>query len=661
MAVKTVVVTISAGLVASDLDAYPVHIDLASFGAEFWDFVRSDGGDLRARALSGQIRYPIDVVSINKGNQTGHIFVRVPVLAAGNQFRIDFGDANEQMPDANNPLIGRYAVWKDFGPVFTGFSDDLYRRRFTSWNKYPGLDRNGNFIHATGGFLRAGRGDEPDLPYRSFSWIGKRTGGSGDGAIMSINGETQWQVPINNGTAFFSPERETLYMRENGKIGLYNTEGDEWLQGGAWSSGELMQVGFYHAGVLYRSIFQNGAIIATENDVQLVPTEGNYKYFAAESNSAVTPLTCKFHLAYMYRGILSDDWIAFEYANWFNPSTTIAFEIVDLQEYLDMSILYAGTSMADFAYFGSVAASALTTRKDMYVSESIELSASDDLVANIGAVSDFWVCFYFYGLANPNTDNAFIRFYNTGYSTANALLRLNMFDGNGNLSYWNGSEYVNDNAFSDALMFAESVVRVDLHIVLSDTAGKFDVYINGEFDAGLSFVDTILTTATDIDRVSFRGASVFDTVYYSGIIISDEDTRGMRLVQRLPTLAGSQVDWTGDVSAVDEVGVNDADAITSATTDQVELFNFDDLPTEFASSPIAAVVLSARAQSSAVSPTTIDGVTRINGVNYDQSPQREIPTAYAPAQFIFPTNPETLSEWTTADVNAAEFGVKSKA
>ncbi len=655
MALGTLIVTIAAGKVSADLEYFPVLVNLANAPTGFWDMVKTDGGDMRARPMSGSTKYPMDLIAFNKVAKTGYAFVRVPVLAAGNAFRIDVGDPSLTLPTYETPLIGAAKVWKNFGPVFCSLAGDKNKwfRRSANWsrNYYPSIDQNGAFIHASGGFARAGRGADPDINARSFSWIGKRTGGSDNGAILSSNG-------YETGNA----DRQTLFMRSNGHLGLWNSV-DGWLDGGTWALNENMQAGYVHEGTVRRSIFKNGAVIVTDTGCDLVPTDGNFKYFGAESNDINAPLTAKWQLGYMFRGVLSDDWIAFEYENWFNPSTTLSYSFVDLRSLLDMTIYFAGTSIADFLVADSPALETGAGNKDSYVSEGFSIGSSADGGCYIDfdtAINDFWISAYLIQTSGTGTPASGLALYNKAYSTTNKLFHISADSGSNipKLYYWNGSSSVNFDSGTSIV----SLCRWDIHVVISDSGGVFELYRNGELDADFTSVggDTKLTTATAIDRIKFNCVGV-GTTRWSSIIIADSDTRGMRLVQRLPTGAGNDTAWTGAYTDIDETGYSDSDVLTSASPNDIELFTFADLPTEFNASPIAAVVLSGRMQASNVSPTGIDGVARVNGTNYSEVTERAVPLSFGPAQVIFPVNPETLAEWTATDVNAAEFGVRSKA
>lgn len=637
----TIIVTISGSIVTDNIAAFPLYVDMSNFPVGFWDIVKSDGGDLRARAIAGTVKYPIDLVAIDTTAQTGHMFVRVPILNTGFQFRIDFGDETLDFPDPDTPGIGSNLVWQGFGPVVCGFSADFNRR---PWNltKYPTVELNGDFIHATGGFLRAGRGADPDISVRSFSFIGKRTGGSDNAAAVSSNG---YQTG--------NDDRETLFFRGNGEIGVWNNV-DGWLSAGAWSPNVMTQIGWSHNGTVNRRLYQDGEQIASQSGVALIPSDGNYKYFCAESNDINAPLTAKFYYAYMKREALTENWYACEYKNWFAPGSVIAYQLVDFQELLDMTVLFAGTSIADFRWQGTPTAS--TSDKDTYCAESVHVNqgTANFAVAEFSdAVSE--VYFSYYALYHFDTNNHTHTMVSIKDAADNELAAL---WGDRQVAINVGSGLVDNGS---PLSFpTDALARFDWYYLQDNTNGRLQIWINGV--SVFNFTgDTIGGSLGQAAKIHFQSMGVNSDNYgrYSGVLVADTDTRAMRLVQRLPTGNGAQTGWTGDYTSIDETGVNDADFITSASVGDTETFTFADLPSEFANSPIAAVVLSGRMQGSLTSPTALRGIARIGTTDYEEDVSNPMTTSYGPTQIIFPLNPSNVAEWTASDINAAEFGFKS--
>lgn len=639
----TIIVSIADSLVTDNIAAYPVYIDMSLFPIEFWSIVKSDGGDLRARAITGTVKYPIDLVAIDTTAQTGHMFIRVPILNTGFQFRIDFGDEELDFPDPDEPGIGSNLVWQGFGPVVCGFSADFNRR---PWNltKYPTVELNGDFIHTTGGFLRAGRGADPDVNERSFSFIGKRTGGSDNAAAVSSNG---YQTG--------NDDRETLYFRANGEIGVWNNV-DGWLSAGAWSPNVMTQIGWAHNGTANRRLFQDGAQIASESGVALIPSDGNYKYFCAESNDINAPLTAKFYFAYMKREALTEDWYAFEYANWFTPNTALTYQLIDFQEVLDMTVLFAGTSIADFRWVGTPSVNTTSSDRDTYCAEAVHTyqGVANYVVAELSdAVSEVYFSYYVkYHFDTNNHTHVMVGLLDAADNDLAGLWGDRQFAINV------GSGLVDQGS---PISFAmDTLLRFDWYYLQDNTAGRLQVWVNGVSVYNYTG-DTIGGSLGQVAKIKFQSMGINGDNWgrYSGVIVADTDTRAMRLVQRLPTGNGANNAWTGDYTSIAETGINDADFITSASVGDKETFTYADMPSEFANSPIAAVVISGRMQGSLTSPTALRGLMRVGSTDYEEDTANAMTTSYGPTQIIFPLNPASLAEWTASDINAAEFGFKS--
>lgn len=326
-----------------------------------------------------------------------------------------------------------------------------------------------------------------------------------------------------------------------------------------------------------------------------------------------------------------------------------------------MPVIWCGTSTADLI---SSAATSNTTgaQKDANVSEGFAVAG-----ANIGRVAatfnldEFWISTYIYIAGGAGTVREGLQFFNTAYSTTNAIFKMQAASGTANMfiNYYTGSGF----SASSALTLAQgNLCRIDIHCKIADSGGIFEVYLNGSLaiDLGTALSgDTKRTTASTIDRIDF-GAISPATTTYSGFILADEDTRPMRLLQLLPTGNGADTSWTGDYTAVDETGFSDADLITSSTVGQHETFTYPDISAGFVSHNIETVCLSGRAQASG-SPGTIEGVARVSSTDYTVAPDIAAGASYGPWQAYYDLNPATGNPWTVSEVNAAEFGVRAAA
>lgn len=111
--------TIPSSKVASDIDDFPVRVNLSDMPGHFWEHVTIDGSrrgeDIRVTVDSGGSpgdEVPREVVFLDRDGLEGLLFFKADLLSASdNVFYIHYGEHyTEPEPDAVN---GRYGVWED--------------------------------------------------------------------------------------------------------------------------------------------------------------------------------------------------------------------------------------------------------------------------------------------------------------------------------------------------------------------------------------------------------------------------------------------------------------------------------------------------------------------------------------------------------------------
>jgi len=105
-------ITIDNAQVDADLTDFPVYVDLADLGADFFSNVKSDGGDIRVSAADGVTELPRQVVAINTGGQTGELHFKASSLSStqNTYFYIYYGNAGASEPAAAS-TYGSQNVW----------------------------------------------------------------------------------------------------------------------------------------------------------------------------------------------------------------------------------------------------------------------------------------------------------------------------------------------------------------------------------------------------------------------------------------------------------------------------------------------------------------------------------------------------------------------
>jgi hypothetical protein len=190
-------------------------------------------------------------------------------------------------------------------------------------------------------------------------------------------------------------------------------------------------------------------------------------------------------------------------------------------------------------------------------------------------------------------------------------------------------------------------------IYLNKATGTATMYVGGsQQDTGTvgSFA-----SINNFAQVLHQSGTNGQPAYWSQCFASVSPTIGQRLYTLVEDTNGAAQDWTGDVTDVNELVVNDATGITSGSVNQVSTYLKSGLST---SGVILGIGTSARFNVGATGPQNIQNVLRVGGTNYT-SPSTLGTTGFAPAQYMWMTNPATSTSWTNVAANGVEWGVKS--
>ena len=74
--------TIQASQVSNTLTDFPVYVDLATLGADFFSEVQNDGDDIRVTLADGLTEVPYELVEIDTGAETGELYFKAPTVSA---------------------------------------------------------------------------------------------------------------------------------------------------------------------------------------------------------------------------------------------------------------------------------------------------------------------------------------------------------------------------------------------------------------------------------------------------------------------------------------------------------------------------------------------------------------------------------------------------
>jgi len=110
--------TVNSAEVDENLTDYPVYLDLSIFPADFFNNVKSDGGDIII-TTSTDDRLPIEVVFVNTSTNTGEVYFKTNISSTvDTEFYIYFGNNTATQP-AVTDIYGRNAVWSNgYGAVY---------------------------------------------------------------------------------------------------------------------------------------------------------------------------------------------------------------------------------------------------------------------------------------------------------------------------------------------------------------------------------------------------------------------------------------------------------------------------------------------------------------------------------------------------------------
>jgi hypothetical protein len=104
-------ITILASEVSSDLEEFPVYVDLSDLPPNFFSTVRSDGGDIRITNSSNQ-NITFELVEINTSTQNGELWFKADFLSSttDTDFFLRYGNPSATMPSETDG-IGSQRVW----------------------------------------------------------------------------------------------------------------------------------------------------------------------------------------------------------------------------------------------------------------------------------------------------------------------------------------------------------------------------------------------------------------------------------------------------------------------------------------------------------------------------------------------------------------------
>jgi hypothetical protein len=98
----------------SNVEDFPVYVNLAHMPSEFWDNVRSDCGDIRVLSSHGAPEVPREIVSCDTGTDTGEMWFKAPLLSGSTDMPFYIAYGNPAATDYTaTEAYGRNNVWSN--------------------------------------------------------------------------------------------------------------------------------------------------------------------------------------------------------------------------------------------------------------------------------------------------------------------------------------------------------------------------------------------------------------------------------------------------------------------------------------------------------------------------------------------------------------------
>lgn len=333
-----------------------------------------------------------------------------------------------------------------------------------------------------------------------------------------------------------------------------------------------------------------------------------------------------------------------------------------------MAILFAASELESFQLSGFDRVSQVTTagRFDSdYSRAAIRCSRNAFIRADFTAVAEGWLHFLVYPTDNNSGGQDGQCFRLIDVANDQQVLIFDADNGVWNLEYWNGASFTeitpNISGGAGGTFPEGELVTIDVHWKIDGVSGVWELFINGVSQAVFNG-DTTDGDYASISRVELSSGNDIDTTadfFFSEVIVASEETTTWRLSTLDATGAGSNSAWTNDFSSVNGAPLKDPTFIESGVVDQVETFAASNLSVAAAARDVVGLVIGARAREGATGPSELQGAVRSGGTNYF-SANLGPKLAYGPFQAIFETNPDTTSAWTPAEIDAVEYGLRSR-
>jgi hypothetical protein len=327
-----------------------------------------------------------------------------------------------------------------------------------------------------------------------------------------------------------------------------------------------------------------------------------------------------------------------------------------------MTVLFAATELMDFEVFANAAEATTASTFNSSNGRASILPTNGAVDTNYldcdfsAASADFWLHDVIWTASLAATSGEFVRVYSGG--TQRIAVKVNSTSGDLVVQKWNGSAWVTLLTTATGVIVGNTRFVLDLHVVLGNP-GKIALYINGAVVAADATLDVSFSGVTGFDKVRLSNARTSSSnTYHSEVIVADWNTIGSKIVSKAPDANGNYTAWTGVYTDIDDIS-GGSDVLASGSANQRESFSMADFPALSGSEVIAAVGMGISALRDAGGPQNVNMFTRIASTDYDGA-DRTLNAATTNRQVLWQVSPATSAAWTVAEINGAEFGVRSR-
>ena len=221
---------------------------------------------------------------------------------------------------------------------------------------------------------------------------------------------------------------------------------------------------------------------------------------------------------------------------------------------------------------------------------------------------------------------------------------------------------------ASTVLSAATWYYIELRVFIDDTAGQFELRINGVSEINLSGIDTQMSTDNFVSSLLLMGGDGstnrwYDDLYVRTSSASTAEAGGflgdIKVKPFYPNADGTYSQMTPSTGTthntlVDEALAGTTDYVSSSTAGHKDSYGFQDLSE---TGSIKAVQLNVYATKDDAGFRAIDLFTK-SGATEDFDSAQTLSTTGTYKYKVWENDPNTGSSWSQSNLNSAEFGVR---